>query len=142
MDIFSALNSTKSANPNREDFGLAIQSAVDECKNKNNPAGCILVVVKTGWAKSIFDKMAYEVDTVISLKEDPRVKLFAIELVADENEPEHLKGLAAAVGGRHVRILTEKDVKNRLEPIVNEILGLFSSSGNALAERSTFQNVS
>jgi len=136
----SALNLTRSSNQEREDFGLAIQAIINECKQMNHPEGCLMIVVKTGSSKATFHQMTYEMDTLISLREDPRLKVYAIELLNEIDESQHLKSVAEVSGGRQVAILSDKDVQSKLDPIVNEIISLFSSGGKT-AQGGSFQNV-
>ncbi|CAG7827710.1 unnamed protein product [Allacma fusca] len=117
--FLSAIRSAKFNGSRDADITTGIQTAIEDCSEKKNPAGCVIIVLKAGGGtKSSY--VTYEQDALASLRANPSIRIFAVEVIS-EGESENLQRLSEISAGKHVSIVKTEDIEDKLNPFLKEI---------------------
>ena len=83
----------------------------------------------------------YEHEILSTLQENPRIKVYTVEFLENEESTPNLERLSVVSGGRHARIVHPEDVEAKLSPLVSEIARACMTVQPPQAEKNNFREV-
>ncbi|ODN03756.1 Paternally-expressed protein [Orchesella cincta] len=122
-------DSSNTEGPVIRDFGLAIQEVAEKIKQRNHLAGTVILVIKRGATANFFDKLTFEQEVTASIKEDNRIKIFAIETQQGVQTPyTNLQSLVQDTAGQYHSINDTMNTARKLEKFLADMQEILEQS--------------